>query len=427
MRRGLAAASAVALAVALSACGGKNSCDFQLQCRGFTARYQCKGPDVVLEECPATTSCVDDPATKEPACVPGWVMSGTVTYADRPQTRTGLGAPEVKPIPHALVSVVSEGLGVVVGSAYADAQGRYSVSYPPSKDVAIHLMVAAKVNPDLYDFKVNAKEGIHAVGGPTVTAAESLTVDLSVTDDFPAQGFNVYATILAGLAYLEQVVPGVKPQPLTAVFYPGNKGSYYQSDANNINLFGLAQDTDGYDDTVIMHELGHFVQDTVSQSDSQGGAHDGRPADPNLAMSEGFASYWASAARNNPYYIDTWGVGGADAWAVNLERTQYPANPNGTMSQNISEWLVAEALWDMIDQPTPDDDTMATTSFLVLTSLRSVTRAGHTDRGFAGVDLVDFLDEWFIQQGTAECAAMRGILSAKRFPYDFLAPGAPCP
>lgn len=55
-------------------------------------------------------------------------------------------------------------------------------------------------------------------------------------------------------------------------------------------------DFDHYDDSVILHEFAHFLEDVYSVSDSQGGSHNGHfIIDPRLAWSEGFANYFQGA------------------------------------------------------------------------------------------------------------------------------------
>lgn len=75
-------------------------------------------------------------------------------------------------------------------------------------------------------------------------------------------------------------------------------------------------DFDHFDDSVILHEYAHFLEDVYSESDSQGGSHNGNfLIDPRLAWSEGWANYFQAAVIRNlvggvndnvrgRYYID---------------------------------------------------------------------------------------------------------------------------
>jgi hypothetical protein len=67
-------------------------------------------------------------------------------------------------------------------------------------------------------------------------------------------------------------------------------------------------DTDHFDNTIIVHEYGHFLEDKIAKSDSPGGSHDANSViDPRLAWSEGWATFLAMTVLNNPYYEDTYG------------------------------------------------------------------------------------------------------------------------
>jgi hypothetical protein len=44
-----------------------------------------------------------------------------------------------------------------------------------------------------------------------------------------------------------------------------------------------------------------------------------------------------------------------------------------------------------------------------------------------GVDLVDWLDGWFVLDGLSTCAPLRSIVGLRMFPYDFAGPGGACP
>jgi hypothetical protein len=114
--------------------------------------------------------------------------------------------------------------------------------------------------------------------------------------------------------------------PLLRVFWePGNAYSVWSSAFYTDDLGagpvpcvqilgGLAgveewTDTDEFDTAVVAHEFGHFVQSALSTDSSPGGTHGGELLVPNLAFSEGFASWFGCAASGSPWYRDTTGRG----------------------------------------------------------------------------------------------------------------------
>lgn len=92
-------------------------------------------------------------------------------------------------------------------------------------------------------------------------------------------------------------------------------------------------DTDHFDDSVILHEYGHFLEDVYGSSQSPGGSHTGNfVIDARLAWSEGWANYFQGAVltgadangsngayletgipttKRYHYYVDTYGYKGS--------------------------------------------------------------------------------------------------------------------
>lgn len=61
-----------------------------------------------------------------------------------------------------------------------------------------------------------------------------------------------------------------------------------------------SSDTDHFDDAVIIHEIGHHVEDVCGTMDSPGGSHSGRfRIDPRLAWSEGWGNFLAAHIIRN--------------------------------------------------------------------------------------------------------------------------------
>jgi len=425
-------ALAVCLAAAAlgSACGPGAECGFEPQCAGLTAYYACAKTEVARIECPAQQFCSMDAAKQLPACVGGYTVSGTATYAKRAQTTAGLAAPVQTPIPDVSLAVVDD-VGNVMGTGFTDAEGHFTLAYQPLSGVTVHVMIFASADPTTgVPLTVNARSGIFGYGAPPFVSEPTHAQDIAVTEDEACEPFNVYATAFKSFKYLKTLT-SVSLTPLTYLIYPGyapSCGSCYYSDTNTIHLEFTADNSDGFDDAVIDHEFGHYVQNRVSMSDSAGGSHNGSPASPLLAWGEGYATYYSSSARHNELYIDTFADPGSPngyaSYVFSLRSNLYPAVRTLPMTQNLSEWLIAEILWTLEDTATPGLSKPPTATMDIL---GKVVRQGHVDRGVTGFDLVDFLDEWFIQRGLDDCAAFRTLLATKRFPYDFQAPGAACP
>lgn len=123
-------------------------------------------------------------------------------------------------------------------------------------------------------------------------------------------GFNPYSTY--------------NPNALLS-YYIGGSGTLYILGGNNGDV--KFSDTDHFDDSVILHEYAHFLEDKYSNAQSPGGSHNGNfIIDPRLAWSEGFANFFQAAvlsgtalysnsqsengipaASKHHYYLDSYG------------------------------------------------------------------------------------------------------------------------
>lgn len=93
---------------------------------------------------------------------------------------------------------------------------------------------------------------------------------------------------------------------------PSNTLSYYQRDDNELYICGGVQgnvssaDTDHWDDSVIIHEIGHHIENVCGNMDSPGGTHYAQyRIDPRLAWSEAWGNFMgAHIIKNNTAKIN---------------------------------------------------------------------------------------------------------------------------
>jgi hypothetical protein len=290
----------------------------------------------------------------------------------------------------------------------------------------VHLTAATSSNSPLRPIRVIRPDGrIHGFGGQSFPVADPQAMDLLVTDaSSVGEAFNIFDQLVGGIDFLRAELAPAAITPVFAHWVRGTGDGTYWFDPG-IFLLGEALDDDGYDDAVIVHELGHYVEDEYARDDSPGGGHDGTPTDPRLAWSEGFATWFSGAVRGDPVYVDTNAAGG---WSSDAETTTTTANPAAPMTQDVSEDMVSEILWDVGDAPAGDDDASAAGPGPVLRTASAWFRsAGFVNRGVAGIDLVDWLDGWFVEEDLGSCSALRAIVGARMFPYDFAGPAGACP
>jgi hypothetical protein len=367
----------------------------------------------------------DPPADANNVGVPGtYTISGIVRYEDRAPLPSGALADPAPVIARGVsIALIAETSGDTLAMGVTDDTGAYSLTFDGVGGEQVHVLAAASSSDAMRPISVRRADNnqIHGFGG-AVFGVDNLTHDVLITIDSGAAGaFNIFDQLVIVMDRVRAIYPQ-QPVPVRAFWHEGNgDGTYYTG--NEMYLLGEQSDDDGFDDTVIMHEAGHYVEDAYGRSDSPGGGHDGSPTDPNLAWSEGFSTYFALALRDEPIYMDSNADGG---WAYNAETSVFRANANGGIAQDVSEDMVAEILWDMGDPG--GDDPLDGTHDPVLSLMTYVRAATLRTGNEPGVDLVDALDGWFVDNGLASCAAMRTIVNTTHtFPYDYGGPGGTCP
>ncbi|MCB0370263.1 MAG: hypothetical protein KDD45_12780, partial [Bdellovibrionales bacterium] len=132
--------------------------------------------------------------------------------------------------------------------------------------------------------------------------------------------------------------------PYSYFGYPDSPLSFYRPGAHELYILGgyngnvNTSDTDHFDNSVIIHEYGHFLEDIYGKTDSPGGYHNGDAViDPRLAWSEGWANFFQAAVFGNSYYVDTSGFCG-------------DSKESGSCSQNVFLNLSEDAASASLDR-----------------------------------------------------------------------------
>ncbi|MFN7728639.1 MAG: hypothetical protein ACK5P7_05750 [Bdellovibrio sp.] len=168
----------------------------------------------------------------------------------------------------------------------------------------------------------------------------------------------------------------------------------------------VCADTDHFDNSVILHEYGHFLEHTYAISDSPGGSHNGNKIiDPRLAWSEGWANFFQAAALGRPSYRDTQRNSECPAtgstgqvYTARLGFTDFDIEtqlgsqdtPSRTGEGNFREISISRLLWDSLtgsNQAGPfgaaqnSDGSAADLGFAVIwSSFRSLTSSAISAR-----------------------------------------------
>ncbi len=103
-------------------------------------------------------------------------------------------------------------------------------------------------------------------------------------------------------------------------------------------------DTDEYDQHVLAHEFQHFLEDTISRSESPGGAHSPHERlDLRVAFSEGFANAFSAMVLDDPFYSDSLGPQQGERFGFSMEGNS--ASPAGW----YNEASIQSIAWDLYD------------------------------------------------------------------------------
>jgi hypothetical protein len=103
-------------------------------------------------------------------------------------------------------------------------------------------------------------------------------------------------------------------------------------------------DTDEYDQHVLAHEFQHFLEDTISRTESPGGPHSPNDRlDLRVAFSEGFANAFSAMVLNDPLYSDSLGPQQSRRFSFSMESNA--TSPAGW----YNEASIQSVTWDLYD------------------------------------------------------------------------------
>lgn len=438
---------------------------------------------------------VDDPAEVEVGDSGGDADTGHERSARGRLTRDDrrvdalagrLGPVEIAPVGDVIVTVRAG--GVTLGTARTDADGRFSVALSAgaggdggADDRALELLVvAADAAEDAGDaapgLVIFDGDGVAVPGRPGVPVpvvqpwawVATPPPDAADAGDFgevhidEAAGAGALA-LLAQVRALRRAVGAtfgrdrltslavlwspLRTPSCLSCYLPMGWGPVVWSAPDGEVRFdravffsGTAETPHHYTPSIVAHELGHWVLDTVSRHPEVGGSHGWDQVVPApLAWSEGFSTFFAQWSLSSPgapaprffavqsgveYWIDLDAIGRTAMEGDSSIDVTFPMPlPGGGLSQPLNEAVVAAMLWDLWDgagAAGADDDEPVMLGDPMLPVLAS-DRMRTMDRGVSEPDLVDYLDALAcegVSTGVELAPALMG------FPWD----GAPlCP
>jgi hypothetical protein len=244
--------------------------------------------------------------------------------------------------------------GVVLASGTTDENGDYSikVSLPSATAVYIRALSEnqnAKVMEVSKDIEYATVTPKFQLADGQVVKKDFLAPDVAKDGSRIAGAFNILAALTKANSLIKQVFSAAMIPPVTIRWSTDYvKGTYFSAQTDSAFINGRRDtDSDEFDDSVIIHEYGHFIAAKFSHDASPGGQHSlGQKKDPRLAWSEGWANFFASAVLDRSVYVDTLGPNGAENLTFDLEENT--SSLDGEPGY-WSELSVASLLWHVYD------------------------------------------------------------------------------
>jgi hypothetical protein len=340
-------------------------------------------------------------AVEEAYCVPtnltytdAVVITGTAHFHTYTATSNGLITGPEKTARFVEVHL-HDSAGTKQQCAETDSLGVFSFQVPrPSGTTTFIVQVLSRANNSQVKASIlkdiDTKSYYSISGNATINATSGTvmaTMSAELTGEIPAGAFNILDQVLITNEYLRAntttascsncqaftVAPkvtiywkkGFTPAayaglPDTGLSFFDINGSIEATPSlyilGGINGDVANSDSDQFDNSVIIHEYGHFLEATYSQSDSPGGSHNGNMIiDPRLAWSEGFANFLPSAVTGSTFYIDTIGnPTGITKASIYLNLEVYDGSDGILVKTPVGEGIyreisVSRALLDYID------------------------------------------------------------------------------
>jgi hypothetical protein len=157
----------------------------------------------------------------------------------------------------------------------------------------------------------------------------------------------------SGMRVVAWIAPGVSYRNIHAMFAPAPTTALFGLSIAS-QMFISSTPTESYwADSVIAHEMGHWVMQSFGHPPGEGGVHYfGLPTFPGLAWSEGWATWFSSAVTGSPRYVDKQDTGMlwfdiAARQYSDPTRTWHRPDPSMPLTQNVDENEVAAMLWSL--------------------------------------------------------------------------------
>lgn len=307
-------------------------------------------------------------------------VTGTVRFERVPLTAAGTPglkfASQVYQPARGITVQAVNAAQIILATATTDGSGNYSLEVPGNTSITIRAVarMLRDGSQPLPRWDVRVQNGTVPTAYSYSSAAFNSNVgtqNLDIPSGIDTNGNGPAApsrpsgpfAVLDTLYTAIHAVVGVEPAANFPAFYVDwgnqNAGTFFSTqNGQHIALMGnLTEDTDEFDQHVVAHEFGHYIEHNFSRSDSVGGPHGlGDRLDMRVAFGEGFGYGFAAIVLNDPVALDSFYNNGSHvAGGFNVESNP-PIGVGDGPGCWCSEVTVWSFLWDLVDPATGGDN-----------------------------------------------------------------------
>lgn len=299
--------------------------------------------------------------------------------------------PVLQPVRGVTVRALNAGTQAQIVAAVTDADGDYTLSVPSTTNVIIEVVARMQKTGAAPTWDVRVQDGVD--GNSPFThrtaafgAASGVTKNIDIPTGISGTGtatltsrpsgpFAILDTIYTAQQALVGVSPAIAFPALVVDWGSQADGTFFSSEGGQhiALLSDLTEDTDEFDQHVVAHEFGHYIEFNFSRADNIGGAHGlGDRLDPRVAFGEGFGYAFAAIVLDDPIARDSFfgdvtpndGVSNPvhASGGFNVE-TNPATNPPGTGNDREGCWCSESSVWsilyDIYDAGADSNDTLS--------------------------------------------------------------------
>jgi hypothetical protein len=325
---------------------------------------------------PDTVNITVDPAATADVNITGRVRFARVVFATSGlNPPLNYASPVMQPSRAVIVRALNSNSQVELAQGRTDANGDYSLSVPRNTSVTLRVEARSASTGGSPSWDVRVQNGTSGntpyafLDGPFNSAsgvARNIDIPTGINASGVATGtrasgpFAALDTVYQGMQLILGVAPQTNFPALIIDWGAQSDGTFFSGSApQHIALLSnLASDTDEFDQHVVAHEFGHYIEHNFSRADNIGGPHGlGDRLDIRVAFGEGFGYAFAAIVLNNTNARDSYVDNGTHrSSGFNID-----TNPSGdgTVGCWCSESSVWSVLYDFYDSGIESGDQVA--------------------------------------------------------------------